>query len=106
MQLDAHRSMKRFRATGTETLHPEMLAIEGKSIDAPLNLGTGRNMSWRDTLVQPSHVVNEGSYTEQDLVSLDEVYGLDENLDCTITRGNKGPSFSFYERAMARMCAP
>lgn len=98
--------MKRFRATGTETLHPEMLAIEGKSVDAPLNLGTGRNMSWRDTVVQPSHAVKEGSYTEQELVSLDEEYGLDENLDCTITRGNKGPSFSFSERAMARMCAP
>lgn len=80
MQLDAHRSMKRFRATGMETPLPEMLAMEGKSIDARLDLGTGRNMSWRDTLVQPSNGTKEGSYTEQDLVSLDEEYGLDENL--------------------------
>ncbi|KAK9931769.1 hypothetical protein M0R45_019033 [Rubus argutus] len=47
------------------------------------------NVSWRDTLVLSQHGKNEVTCTKFDLNSLDEEYGLDDNLD-TITREYEG----------------
>lgn len=105
-QVDGHRVMKRFRATGDDPLSSEMMGIERPITDLPSKTGSGMKVSWRDTLVLSPHGKNEVTCTEFDLNSLDEEYGLDDDLDCTITRGKLGPSFSFSDRAMAKMCAP
>lgn len=103
---DGHRQMKRFRTTGDDSLDPEMMGMELQSTELPLDSRSGMRVSWRDTLVLSTNGKKEAASTEYDLESLDEEYGLDENLDCTVTRGNLGPSFSFSDRAMAKMCAP
>jgi hypothetical protein len=94
--------MKHFRTTGDDSLDPEMMGMDLQSTELPLDTRSGMKVSWRDTLVLSTHGKKEAASSEYDLVSLDEEYGLDEDLDCTVTRGNLGPSFSFSYRAMAR----
>ncbi|KAM2321115.1 hypothetical protein ACFXTH_017958 [Malus domestica] len=65
----------------------------------PMMATDGVKLSWRDKLL---NVQNGLHALDLDNFKCD----LDDELDCAVTRGERGPSFQFSERAMKKMCEP